>query len=372
MSANDWEPWLSAIEHALDDGDGPGMAAALKGLDHFPFHEHGGQEPARWDRLFSLLLRLLGHGEEGARRTAYHYVFVTMWLERGAARSDEARQDRARQAARRTVELLPALAPLVHGRTVSLLRCTDDLVHTEGLVNLGPQETYRRWIDSVTEDPSLALAARIAYLDGRGPWESAGESLTGLLDHQDDMVRAYAARALGRRYLLDADEPTPLREMVATLTAKEIERPGIAGPFFSNWYGDGGVEELAREAGVTRRTLTGAGADLFVNLSPLPGGGSYAYSAVLYPLLGGTFDEPAAACLEIVLPQSMRGEMLPYGMPGYDVEPGLYLRERSAHARYRCGALVEHHGDVAARRWEWIRILWHGPAGAWRPETLAS
>jgi len=46
------------------------------------------------------------------------------------------------------------------------------------------------------------------------------------------------------------------------------------------------------------------------------------------------------------------------------------VRDRSAHARYQCGARVGFHGDVAAKRWEQIRILWHGPAGAWRPEAL--
>ena len=34
------------------------------------------------------------------------------------------------------------------------------------------------------------------------------------------------------------------------LTAKEIERPGIAGPFFSNWYGDFADDEFGEHAGV--------------------------------------------------------------------------------------------------------------------------
>lgn len=486
MTANPWEPWLGELERAVDSGDageGARLWAGLDQLNRFPLHERRGQEPERWDRLFRLLLRLLGHGERAVRDLARHQVFVVMWLEWGPARSAEARADRARQAARRTAELLPALAPLVRSGAVSLLRCTDDLVHTEGLVDLGPQEVYSRWIGSFGDDEPLALAARIAYLDGRGAWESAGESLAGLLDHGDGMVRAYAARALGRRYLLHGEEmTTPLREVVATLTAKEIERPGIAGPFFSSWYGDAGVEDFARQAGieieewlctilarrqeaepdtlpcsngidffaheifggrptfvrrlldlgheelavetatevderidgmepllveladradaevcrraawhlaynyrvlhavgerrgfVARRTLPAhgaAGTDLFVNLSPQADGGRYAYAAVLYPPRGETFDEASAAAgLEMVLPRSMRGDLIPYGMPGYQEKPELYLRERSAHARYRCGALVEHRGDVAAGRWEWIRILWHGPAGAWRPETL--
>ena len=33
------------------------------------------------------------------------------------------------------------------------------------------------------------------------------------------------------------------------LTAKELESPGIAGPFFSNWY-DFGMQDFAERAGV--------------------------------------------------------------------------------------------------------------------------
>jgi len=29
--------------------------------------------------------------------------------------------------------------------------------------------------------------------------------------------------------------------------------------------------------------------------------------------------------------------------------------------------MVQLHGDVAARRWERIRVIWHGLPGAWRP-----
>jgi len=206
----------------------------------------------------------------------------------------------------------------------------------------------------------------------------------------------------------EPERTPPLREMVAMLTAREIERPGVAGPFFSNWYAFG-IEDFERRSEVEvedwfctilanrqhsdsqaprpsyhyrflhpageRRGFVGrrsldAAADLFFNLSPRPGGGNDAYAAVLYPPPGETFDAAAAAaCLEHVLPESMRGEILPYGIPGDDGKPGLYVHGRSANARYRCGALVELRGDVAAQRWKRIRILWHGLPGAWRPEV---
>lgn len=477
MSADPWEPWLAELEGACDAGDGGRVRAVLEDLWRFRFHEEREREPERWDRLFALLMRLLGHEDARIRDLAYHYANIAMGLQRGPGWGKQTAEDRARQVARRTAELLPALAPLVRSGAMSLLRCTDHVVEVESLADVEPQEIYREWIASFEDDPALALAARIAYLDARGPWESAGESLLGCLDHADDMVRAYAARALGQRYLNEATELTPpLPEMVAMLTAREIERPGIAGPFFSNWYAFGiedferhsgvevedwfctilanrrhsepdtlpcsngidffahevfggrpgyvrrlldmGHEELALQAATEvderidgmepllveladrddaevcrlaawhlaynyrclhpageRRGFVGkrsldAAADLFINLSPRPDGGNDAYAAVLYPPPGETFDAAAAAaCLERVLPESMRGEILPYGIPGDDGKPGLYIHGRSANARYRCGALVELRGDVAAQRWERIRILWHGPPGAWRPEV---
>lgn len=479
MSADPWVPWLADLEGACDAGDDARARAVLEDLWRFPFHHERARQPERWDRLFAVLVRLLGHDDARTRDLAYHYARIAMGTELGPAWGEHTAADRLRLVKRRTTEILPALAPLVRSGAMSLLRCTDDLVHVEGLADLGPQEIYGEWIASLADDPALALAARIAYLDGRGPWESAGESLVGCLDHADGMVRAYAARALGQRYLDDAAELTPpLPELVAMLTAQEIERPGIAGPFFSNWYDYGvdefgkraevdvdewfctilarrqqaepntlpcsngidffaheifggrpgyvrklldmGHEELALEAAtehderiddmepllvelgdsadaevcrlaawhlashhrsihaagerrgfVAHRALAGA-ADLFVNLAPRPDGGRYAYSAVLYPPPGGTFDAAAAAsCLEIVLPESMRGELLSYGIPGDGGKPGPYVHGRSASLRYRSGALVEHRGEVAAQRWNWIRILWHGPPGAWRPDVRA-
>ena len=301
----------------------------------------------------------------------------------------------------------------------------------------------------------------------------------GCLDHGDDMVRAYAARALGNRYSDSSAEPSPsLRDFLTVLTAKELERPGIAGPFFSNWYSglamddfilragvevedwfctilagrkhpepdtlpcsngidffaheifggragyvrkllDMGHRELALDAAtevderiedlepillelgdaaepeICRRAswhlayhyrrLHAAGGRgircsarlaerrrLFINLTEPADGPRYAYSATIVPRGSETFDEAAgAAALEAVLPHSMRGDLQPYGIPGDGGEPSLYIFGRSASARYACGALVQFRGDPEAKRWDSIRVIWHGTPGAWRPEELA-
>lgn len=478
-SAGPWEPWLSELERACEADDRTSLLAVLEDLWRFRFHEERAREHPRWDCLFAVLMRLLGNAEPRIWDLAYHYARIVLWSEYGPSFGEHTPEQRSLRVAGRMPELLTGLDPLVRAGALSLLRCIDDLVHVEDLADLGPQKCCLEWIASFEEDPGLALAARIAYLYGRTPLgaeeESAWELLPGYLDHGDDRVRAYAARSLGARYCGHAAELSPpLRDVVAMLTAKEIERPGIAGPFFSNWYGDFagnefgehagveveewfctilaqrkhpepdtlpcsngidffahevfggragyvrrlldmGHEELAvqaatevdewvedmepllleladradaevcrqaawhlashyrrlSEAGerrgfVARRTL-GDG-DLFVNLAHQEGG-SYAYSAMLYPSGSETFgDAEAAAFLETVLPATLRGEMLPYGMPGDGGKPGLYVHGRSANARYRSGALVELRGDVKAKRWERVRVLWHGAPGAWRPE----
>ena len=475
-----WEALLSELEAASEAGDDARLAAGLQELWRFPFHQERARRHDCWDRLFTVLVRGLGSEIAVVRDLSDHYARIVMGTEYGPPYDlyETANKDqRARSVERRTAQLLPALTGLVRRGTKSLLRAIDDQVHVEGLADCEPQAIVEEWIAVLAGGSPLELAARIAYLDGRAPWQPPGESLVGCLDHADDMVRAYAARALGRRYCDSKVQlPQPLPEFVGLLTAKEIERPGIAGPFFSNWYGFGmadfveragvqvedwfctilaqrrypepdtlpcsngidffahevfggragyvrrllemGQRELALEAAteiddrvedmkpilvelgysadseicrraswhlayhyrrlhpageargfVARRALPG-GAELFINLTDPQAGPYYAYSATIVPPIGQTFDDATAvAMLEIVLPQSMRGELLPYGLPGDGGQPGLYELDQTVSARYACGALVQFRGDVDTRFWDSIRVIWHGTAGAWRPEV---
>lgn len=162
MSADLWEPWLAEVEGACDAGDGARARTVLEDLWRFPFHEERAREPERWDRLFAVLVRLLSHDHARTRDLAYHYARIAMGTELGPAWGEHTAEDRIRLVTRRTAEILPALAPLVRGGAMSLLRCTDDLVHVEGLADLEPQEIYRDWIASIADDAALALAARSA------------------------------------------------------------------------------------------------------------------------------------------------------------------------------------------------------------------
>ncbi|MCB0930826.1 MAG: hypothetical protein KDB71_02865 [Mycobacterium sp.] len=476
MSAEVWEPWLTELEEASSAGDNGRLAAAMENLWRFPFYQERGRGHDNWDRLFDVLLRGLGSEVARLRDLSGHYARIVMGTEYGPPVDDGSGNQRAASVKRRTAQLLPALTSVVRGHTKSLLRIIDDQVHVEGLADCEPQTIVEEWIAALVGGQPLELAARIAYLDERAPWERTGESLVGCLDHADDMVRAYAARALGSRYCSsEGNTSQSLSEFVTLLTAKELESPGIAGPFFSNWY-DFGMQDFAERAGVevaewfctilahrkhpesdtlpcsngidffaheifggqsgyvrrlldmghfelavdaatevdheiedlepllieladsadpeicrraswhlanhhrrlhpggeargfvARRSLTG-GADLFINFIRRPDGTRYAYSATIVPPMGEYLDEATApTLLDTVLPQSMRGELVPYGVPGDGGAPGLYIRDHSASARYACGALVEFRGEVDMRRWMSVRVIWHGTPGAWRPE----
>jgi len=58
----------------------------LEDLWRFPFHEEREREPERWDRLFAVLMRLLGHDDARVRGLAYHYARIAMELQRGTDR----------------------------------------------------------------------------------------------------------------------------------------------------------------------------------------------------------------------------------------------------------------------------------------------
>src|SRR5262249_7457552 len=187
MSAEVWEPWLCELEAASAAGDGARLTAALENLWRFPFHEERTRRHDCWDRLFAVLVRGLGSQVARIRDLSEHYARIVMSAEYWPPYDDHTKEQHAASVERRTAQLLPALTPLVRDRTKSLLRTLDDQVHVEVLAECEPQAIVEEWIAALAGGSPLELAARIAYLDGRAPWERPGESLVGCLDHPDDM-----------------------------------------------------------------------------------------------------------------------------------------------------------------------------------------
>lgn len=181
MEQDVWEPWLGELERATAAGDTTKVDAILENLWRFRFREHRNSHHDRWDRLFELLLVHLGSADWGLRKSALHYVEIAMGAEYGPPYEDHSEADRRDVVIRRTMQLLPAVTPGVGAGHFSLLDCVDRLVHIEGMAELGPQQAVEHWIESLAGGSPLELAARIAYVEGRGPWEHDGSSLVELL-----------------------------------------------------------------------------------------------------------------------------------------------------------------------------------------------
>ncbi|MFE1743783.1 hypothetical protein [Coleofasciculus sp. H7-2] len=63
-------------------------------------------------------------------------------------------------------------------------------------------------------------------------WKEAQLNLLAALDHPHPSVRACAAQKIGEFYQYGDPDMPPINEMMQLIKDKEIERPGIAGPFF--------------------------------------------------------------------------------------------------------------------------------------------
>lgn len=95
------------------------------------------------------------------------------------------------------------------------------------------------WLRHLLSRSAGPLAERveglIILIGGIGDWDGVG--LPEILDHPSNHVRACAAHVLGRMGAgesQDADGPYFDADFIAALTAKELERPGIAGPYWSS------------------------------------------------------------------------------------------------------------------------------------------
>lgn len=63
------------------------------------------------------------------------------------------------------------------------------------------------------------------------PWDELAPRLFGLLDHESDRVRARAASLIGECY--DRESGLTVTELFSRIGALELERPGVAAPFWS-------------------------------------------------------------------------------------------------------------------------------------------
>jgi hypothetical protein len=474
-----WQPWYSDLEQACAADD---VERIRSTLDAVRLHSHRQRNlhHERWEWLFSALVRLMETEDEEIQRRSFHYVMIVAEAEYGPPYDQHTRADHQRNLACRIDALLPALAARVNREPELFLRCVDELVGTETRAQLEPQASVVHWISSMELPEASRLAARIAYVDARAPWDSIRSFLFATLDHDDVLVRAMAARTIGERYRDGAVSgmAPPFREVVERITEKDILRPGVAGPLLSSWYGwplgsfeacaevtldewicrilahrkgrepnmlpcsngidffaheifggradcirkilDLGHEALAVEAatevseriddmepilmdlgarqddeacrraswhlayhhhrlhpdGAKRgfvRQVSLPSADLFLNLSGEADRAPYPCAATLYPRDSASFDDAEAQrLLDAILPPSVRGEMVAYGMPGDGDAPGALVsfcfhEEVAPIARRGATRRRMEPSALAEQRWKRITIIWHGAPEAWSP-----
>jgi len=206
----------------------------LTKLHNIPLHKlHSAQE---WDEIFALFGEAIGSEQPQVRETA---------IERAATAIGAEGAQAYRQGGFTPKPLRQRLAPLLEavvaqeGQTVG---CVESFCHYVAL-NLLDEEPYRslmlQWLDALADAQSISETTFLSCktrLKGFGDtWEAARKILLLHLDHDELVIRAAAAQQLGRLYV-DDDPSQSLAEMMSLIKQKEIERPGVAGPFFGAVY----------------------------------------------------------------------------------------------------------------------------------------
>jgi hypothetical protein len=80
-------------------------------------------------------------------------------------------------------------------------------------------------------NPSVVQGTMILLEPVMGDWHQQAKHWIALLDHHSEYVRACAAKRLGGLCDDGSTDPTEI-EVISIVSAKELERPGIAGPFY--------------------------------------------------------------------------------------------------------------------------------------------
>lgn len=225
-----------------DSPDPISDAAVFWALRQAPLHDMTG---AQWDSYYPSMAAWLWHADAEIRACAVERLVMA------ALFAEHAREDRAG-----SVSPADRLAWLLYELTSAQVAHSDVLpAFLSELRYHGDREPYRTpllaWLEALARqcpdgvDIGMIEGAKLLVAGA-----NAGELSTklgewvALLDHGSDYVRGCAARLLG----LHCGEDTipDLTTLKGVVGAKEIERPGIAGPFWSNLYfGDAAGEKTA-------------------------------------------------------------------------------------------------------------------------------
>jgi hypothetical protein len=208
--------------------------AAFETLSRAPLHELRG--PA-WDAFLPAMAAWLDHADPDIRaRAVERLAMAVFWAERGSVvRARTAGETLPHDPTGRLVWLIETIEA-AHARHPDVIGALLDGLRFHSLDE--PMRTpMLRWLDGLCAAPppgvDPAHAEGIAVLLRPFDADEAADvaRLVALLDHPSDHLRACAARRLSGH----AGRALDVAAMFALVTEKEIVRPGIAGPFWSDW-----------------------------------------------------------------------------------------------------------------------------------------
>jgi hypothetical protein len=191
--------------------------------------------PAQWDAHYRALAPWLVHDNAEIRSCVVERLLTAvLWAEPSLVPFKE--RDDAKAVAR--------LAWLL-GEIENTHSSRPDLIPVllENLLFKGDSEPFRTplmaWLRNLQAHPRAGVRPDIVegtllLLEPNGDdWSRQAWCWMALLDHPSDYLRACAARRLGGICDDDSIDPTEA-ELLAIITAKELERPGVAGAFWSD------------------------------------------------------------------------------------------------------------------------------------------
>jgi hypothetical protein len=188
-----------------------------------------------WDGYYAATAPWLGCADADIRERAINRLFTAvLWSEPQAARDEQRTASGLPNDTGARIAWLLATLETAHKRHADIIPFSLDHLRFQGGT---PDDPVTRWLERLRLSPPPAVDP--AMIEGtlllRQPLDEDDPAdvarVVALLDHPSDYLRACAARTLSA---MDG-EALDATTMFALIHDKEIARPGIAGPYWSEW-----------------------------------------------------------------------------------------------------------------------------------------
>lgn len=211
------------------------MEKLLSEIMQTALHEVAAEE---WNAIFDKLLELLEADDPKIVDMALKRAATAIWVEQYGPGSDlNTNRDKS------PIRLAAVLARLeqradIMDRLPGFVARAGPITGDDNLraIFLGWIDGFQPPPDNAEEWDETALTIRVRLGVFGDNWETASPHLINLLDHSSVQVRACAAAALGRLIMGDSTKHATLGALLRDIHDREIERPGLAGPFYEAIY----------------------------------------------------------------------------------------------------------------------------------------